>query len=61
VEQVKDFRGAELAIGDIVAWTCGKSRMHLGKIVDATYLDQVGTAKIPCPSCGRMLVILGFE
>jgi hypothetical protein len=41
---------------ETVECTCG---YHMG--VDATYLDQVGTAKIPCPSCGRMLVILGFE
>lgn len=33
---MKDFRGVELAIGDIVAWTAGKSAMHLGKIVDFT-------------------------
>lgn len=29
---MKDFRGNELAVGDTVAWTVGRSEMRLGYI-----------------------------
>lgn len=29
---MKDFRGVELAVGDTVAWTVGRSEMHRGVI-----------------------------
>ena len=31
---MKDFRGVELAVGDTVAWTVGRSEMHRG-IIDS--------------------------
>ena len=33
---MKDFRGIDLSEGDMVAWTVGKSKMWLGKIVGFT-------------------------
>jgi hypothetical protein len=51
VRKLNDIETAEVQM-EVYECDCG---FHIG--LDFTYVDQVGLASVPCPSCGRTIVV----